>query len=369
MFRIAVLTLCLAAGAGCRKSSPPTSPPAEEGSSTSRPAALLRPAVQNGLWGYIDPTGRFAIPPQFQQAEAFSESLAAVQQAGAWEFIDSTGRRTFPSRFEEVDRAGFSNGRVAVMQGGKWGLLDIMGRMVLPPRRRRPLRFGENLAPFRRKDRYGYLAPDGQVAIEPQFAFAGRFSEGLAAVLTEGRRIGRRIHGGRWGYIDKTGTTRIPPQFLAAGEFSEGLAWVRFPTRGRSRRNAPPLAGGYIDPQGRPIIRTTEYSAGRPFSEGLAAVQRRHTGLWGYIDKTGQVVIGSEFDLAREFREQRAAVLTLPDRGGGLKWGYLAPDGRMVIPPQFDRAGDFQEGLAAVWIGEKLGYIDREGHWIRPPTE
>ena len=35
-------------------------------------------ASTNGEWGYIDPTGQFAIEPRFTQAGVFSEGLAAV---------------------------------------------------------------------------------------------------------------------------------------------------------------------------------------------------------------------------------------------------------------------------------------------------
>ena len=51
----------------------------------------------NGRYGYLDRTGRFAIPPQFHHAGDFHEGLAAVNPAGAeWPgdlaYIDKTGR-------------------------------------------------------------------------------------------------------------------------------------------------------------------------------------------------------------------------------------------------------------------------------------
>jgi len=39
-----------------------------------------------------------------------------------------------------------------------------------------------------------------------------------------------------------------------------------------------------------------------------------------------------------------------PVKSGG-KWGYIDRSGRMVIPPQFERAGRFFEGLASVTVG------------------
>ncbi|WP_223209986.1 WG repeat-containing protein [Picosynechococcus sp. NKBG042902] len=39
-------------------------------------------------------------------------------------------------------------------------------------------------------------------------------------------------------------------------------------------------------------------------------------------------------------------------------------EGTMVINPQFDSAGSFSEGLAAVRVGDRMGYINKEGEQI-----
>ena len=43
------------------------------------------------------------------------------------------------------------------------------------------------------------------------------------------------------------------------------------------------------------------------------------------------------------------------------KFGYIDRTGEMIIPPQFDRAMGFVEGLGRVGIGDKHGYIDKTG--------
>jgi hypothetical protein len=49
------------------------------------------------------------------------------------------------------------------------------------------------------------------------------------------------------------------------------------------------------------------------------------------------------------------------------KWGYIDKTGRLIIPFKFDGADDFSEGLAAVEIKEKTGYIDKTGKFLIPP--
>ena len=52
-------------------------------------------------------------------------------------------------------------------------------------------------------------------------------------------------------------------------------------------------------------------------------------------------------------------------------WGYIDKTGKMVIKPQFLEAGTFNEGIAVVGVvidGKKVfGYIDNSGDWIINP--
>ena len=96
------------------------------------------------------------------------------------------------------------------------------------------------------------------------------------------------------------------------------------------------------------------------FSEGLAAVELEHH-KWGYIDRSGKVVItcGKDYGWASGFSDGLAAVL-LKDQ-----YGYINKSGTEIIPCRYNLAGDFSEGLAPVCLGDfpygKFGYIDKTG--------
>lgn len=175
----------------------------------------------------------------------------------------------------------------------------------------------DDLFPFIQDDKIGYINKAGKVVISPQFnrEFINqsslnvvRFSEGLAAANIKGK----------WGYIDTTGTVVIKPIYSTAWPFSEGLAEVRT-SDGKS---------GYINNAGKMIVAPISSMGSNPFSGGLAGVYIGETskGQWGFIDKTGA----------------------------------------MVIEPSFEAAGPFSEGLALVRIGDKYGFIDREGNYAIP---
>ena len=79
---------------------------------------------------------------------------------------------------------------------------------------------------------------------------------------------------------------------------------------------------------------------------------------WGFIDKTGRLVISPQYNYADEFHNGLAAVLV------GGKWGFIDKSGQMVIQPRFTRAGRFSSGVAQVSIANKWGLIDSTGKLI-----
>ena len=154
--------------------------------------------------GFIDSSGEFAISPQFDQAAAFSEGLAAVRIAGAWGFIDRRGRRVVELRFQSVALPGFSNGYAAVRFDGAWGYIDRTGRFAIPPR----------------------------------FQEVAHFSEGLAAVCCDGNTT-RYVDGaGRWAF-----QAVLPRGISNGGPFVDGIALVE----------TQEIGAAYIDRAGQVI--------------------------------------------------------------------------------------------------------------------
>ncbi len=66
-----------------------------------------------------------------------------------------------------------------------------------------------------------------------------------------------------------------------------------------------------------------------------------------------EYVIKPQFDYAYDFSEGLAYVKI------GDRYGFINKEGRYVANPQFDSAGTFSEGLARVKTGDKWGYISK----------
>lgn len=92
------------------------------------------------------------------------------------------------------------------------------------------------------------------------------------------------------------------------------------------------------------------------FSDGLAAVNIKNR--WGFIDKSGTIVIEPKYSDAFGFSEGLAAVEI------DKKYGFIDRNGNMVIAPQFDFAIAFSEGLSSVVNGANCCIIDKNGNTI-----
>ncbi len=335
--RLMVVTVALFCGcvfvvAGCSAPEDPSEPSAAtttaEQPTTTTSGAQLYPVSVAGKWGFIDNTGTIKIEPQFVQAHDFSEGLAAVE--------------------------------VATNDGTKFGYIDASGATVIEPQFDRADDFSEGLAAVGNKTgmdgelsmEFGYIDASGILVIPVERDTASSFSEGLAMFTVMGEGYPSY-------FLDKTGARVLGP-FDFALNFSEGLAYVE----GEN-------GCGFIGESGARVIELPQ-GFGRCqhssccFSESLALVEssdgevERHV----FVDRSGAVVAGLQFDYAQDFSEGLAAAAI--QEGGELKWGYVDKTGAWVIEPRFDWAGSFSEGFAAVsedYVSDAVtyGYIDTTG--------
>lgn len=82
-------------------------------------------------------------------------------------------------------------------------------------------------------------------------------------------------------------------------------------------------------------------------------------GYYGYMDRTGKIVIQPQFGEAGDFYEGLAKV------NKNMKWGFIDKTGKIVIPLKYYAVDNFSEGLAAV-CNEKWqwGFIDKTGKLV-----
>ncbi len=129
---------------------------------------------------------------------------------------------------------------------------------------------------------------------------------------------------------------------------------------------------GYIDRSGKIVIEPRFEFAGE-FSEGLAVVQL--DGKSGFIDTGGKIVIEPKYPVARQFSEGLARVQVSGEAYSyNGKWGFIDRTGQLVIAAQFEEmegvsedAYDFHDGLAMVQVDGLTGFIDKAGNTVIRP--
>lgn len=173
-------------------------------------------------------------------------------------------------------------------------LIGLIGALMVPPdvsgqnsQTDATAKAADELVPIKQNGLWGYADQSGKVIIKPQFTRAGRFSEGLALVWTEGVPITDPIVKSfvKMGYIDKNGHWVIRSRFkyYFYDDFSEGLV----PFREWSGK------WGYMDKRGKVVIRARFDWAGK-FSENVAPIQV--DGRCAHVDKAGKVLDQSQIE-------------------------------------------------------------------------
>ena len=182
----------------------------------------LIPALVDGKYGYYDDYADYQFG-SYDYAGTFQDGLAAVAANGRWELVNSEGE-TDRDGFEQIvtDLSGryLVNDTIMVREDGEYVIYDNKWK------RRASLDCDEvdilsedGVFAFRDGGKWGFADLEGNVVIEPGYANARSFSNGLAAVQNPD---------GLWGFIDRENRLVIDFAFTDVGYMgSEGLCPVR----------------------------------------------------------------------------------------------------------------------------------------------
>ena len=310
---------------------------------------------RNKKCGFIDTQGREVIAPQYDEVKDFSDGLARVEQGRQVGFIDKTGKMVIPFSDKYEYGYAFHNGLISFKSDGKSGFMDKTGQIafILPQGISADHNFKDGLVEIRENGKYGLMDTQGNIVVPAQYdLIADNFSDGLLRVQRDDL----------WGYIDKTGKEIIPPQYRFADNFEYGRARVEHTK--------------YIDKTGKelPVNHQIEILSDMPLKSFRKYRGRPKHDLWGFEDLNGKEVIPARYIDVEGFSDGLAAVL--PDNSTvntvifgelikeGTGFGYIDKTGNMVIAPQFSKAEPFNNGLARVSKHSREFFIDKQGKTV-----
>lgn len=174
-----------------------------------------------------DGTVTCKIPSQYSQAENYTVYGCIPDENGLfivgekqeddtylYGVLDVEGKRKIPVQYQDI--LPFSCDLFAAKYGGKYGYLDKDGRSVISFLYEDVTGFSQEAAFAKQNGKWGIIDKNGDWIIEPTYEEVDRsgFCEGLAAVK----------QGGKWGYIDISGTQITPFVFSQAQPFSNKAA-------------------------------------------------------------------------------------------------------------------------------------------------
>ena len=308
---------------------------------------------ENGLWGYIDCKGNLVIPGTFTEAEDFRGDYALV--------------RLIPEG-EPVEEYGY------------FGIIDVYGQWVLPPEYYDILSYSDSGNYAGGRDTGIYLVVDewGKDHKEGFFDIPSGFFSGLIYDEVElewtndmdAELICVEVDDLK-GFVRRaTGETVIPCQldplyrYGFDGDYCAALpadaddpnAWILFDRQG----NQVPLPENCFISNGSMIVQCEE----------LIPVRNAESGLYGYIDRKGKLVIPCQYLYAFEFRDGRACVV-LNEEEGAEEWAVITPENDIVLRRRGQAnsrtgSGYYTHGLLPLGMDAdgSVPFVDRDGNKV-----
>ncbi len=167
----------------------------DESSSTESLSANKK----DGKYGYVDEDGNVKIPYQFKSAGRFHSGFAAVSnEESKYGFIDSKGKVVVPFQYEYASSMNDGlpetpgKGVAIVRLHENFGLINEQGKILFPFELDGSniyliIGFTEGLYRCKKDGKWGYITPEGKVAIPFQYSGCDKFHDGKAMVEQDGK--------------------------------------------------------------------------------------------------------------------------------------------------------------------------------------
>ena len=294
------------------------------------------------MYGYIDASGSFVIPPQFDLAYNFSCGMGLVRMSDKYYFIDAKGQ--FKSSGYD-DAWLFANGYACVLINGYLGLVDKNFNLVLQPMYYDLGDVYEGLIAYKLRsgEKMGYMDTKGNIVIQPSYSSASDFRDGLASVENSTYMIDKQgkiaipavydrivsLGNGCLGFVqgDKCGMTDLKGNVLAQPIYYN--IWGDWANTGLFMVVDFNGNGGYLNNKGQVAIPLTFKDNLYVFYDQLTFAEMPN-GNYAAIDRNGKTVfmLGENVYPSTTFKNGLALVYTY--KNGNYTYQYLNQTGKVI---------------------------------------
>lgn len=352
---------------------------------TAAPASSLS-AYQDettGKYGYRDENDKIVISAAYDDIFTWSADdsvkLLIVDKDGKDGAIDRKGKTVIPFQYSYLCPSYGTDGKYyeAMTEEG-WGVLDASGKTVIPTVYDYITNYDElpgGVPVFWASQGESDVlvsAVNGQpvFTVPAEVYVRGDFNGGnLVAVWNSTIQKG--------GYLDVTGNLAVPCIFDEVRSFVGDLTCV-----GMNVEDSYDSKFAVMNSQG---VLLTDYIYDYPYGlyggDGLISVRDPETGLYGYMNNAGVMVIPCQYDEPGNFINGLAVVGKSTGESYDYRYGIIDTTGGIVLPIQYADIGGSWESYDGVsdyvWIAQRVGYekyyglakIDRTAASTPAPVE
>lgn len=334
---------------------------------------VVYPYLRNELVGFIDSSGRMAVPPQYDEAGPFAEGLSVVSRNDTVFYVNKAGENPFPVTYSAA--GPFRHGMAPVKRLGRWHFINRQGQVIS----RDYDEIGElsgDVYVVKTGGLYGALNSYGQSLIEPSFEKLGDFTNGFA-YYTQGTK---------YGFVDVSGDVQRAVYEWISAFGNDGLAIVR-----RDQKYGLLNAAGRVvlAEQYDKVLRAAGgvyivvngsqygfYSAEGCFLTPLAydyqgdkntefytdgqLLKLIRKGQQGLANRNGALVVPFDEFTYLGF-PQTGMVLAGKDNKKEQRFGYLGIYSGIDLAPRYSAASPFQDSVAVVTLKDRNLLIGQRG--------
>lgn len=368
----------------------------------------------NKKWGVINNQGEWIIKPTYQEMTIYSKYYLIVikEKCG---LIDAQENIILPPKYDALFQSRFREDYLIAVLNDKWGIIDIHNNVILDFQydRLEPI-YGENnyfSAYLKSKDKWGLIDSAGNIILPFEYdaeisfyndiAITRKKDEALA--MKDGYKYDDRFvfttyisdleckKYFKYGAVNLKNEVIIPFEYtylsfmsdvtLVAEKENGKNIIIDFSNKQICETEFDDISGcsfyidndelcsnyylarkgqkyGFIDKFGEVKI-DFKYEDAYYLKNGYAAVSDKN-GKCGIIDKNNNLIIPCEYDWLFFGIHEDLICAQKGNKNGAIDW-----DNNVVIDFIYDSLGTFDEGFSSVKIGEKYGFIDKQGNALK----
>ena len=321
------------------------------------------------------------ITPQYEDADSFSEGLAAVKKDGKWGYIDETGKTVIP--FEYDYAFPFSEGLAVVAKYGtshldeKYTEHNIAGDdcyywYVIDSKNNKKLLTYPSST-------YNYETKESIDFEQPVYTFVEVMEEILTYAMVppeyhNGYLVMNAYLSEAWSSLifDKNGDYYKQVNNSSSVKDSALLPYYKFNENSFVFADSYEGKVCYIDANGNIALTIggngKHITGAYPFNQGIAVYYDKDVDSYGFIDKSGNIIISPQYDSfyysTDNFQVFVDNIASVENKNG--IYGGIDKTGKTVIPFEYQVLKNFHEGLAVAQKNGKYGVIDTNNNVIVP---